>query len=315
MNIRTMKNIGFIAATVGWLWLSPIAGAAEPPPADELERSVALMAKTGSCTSPSFSPDGTRIAFVSNMSGVPQVYVMPSAGGFPEQVTALDDPVEGMMWSPKGDLLAIQVAPGGGLNSQIYVLKPDGSQLRRLTDGGKENNFLDRWSPDGKMLAISSNRREPATTDSYFVDVATGKMRMIAENKGVGGVMDISWDNRFAIVNRLINRGDNNLFLVNTESGEEALLTSHEAPGSFGSARFGPPGRTYYFTSNKGSDLAVFACVGLSTEGRLSEVHVIAARNDAEAAALEIDKEGTKLALFWNVAGKTELAFYDLKTQ
>jgi dipeptidyl aminopeptidase/acylaminoacyl peptidase len=310
-----MKNIGFIAATVGWLWLSPIAGGAEPPPADELERSVALMAKTGSCISPSFSPDGTRIAFISNMSGVPQVYVMPSAGGFPEQVTALDDPVEGMMWSPKGDLLAIQVAPGGGLNSQVYVLKPDGSQLRRLTDGGKENNFLDRWSPDGKILAISSNRRDPATTDSYFVDVATGRMRMIAENKGVGGVMDISEDNRFVILNRLINRGDNNLFLVNTDGGEEVLLTSHEGPGSFGSARFGAGGRTYYFTSNKGRDLAAFACVGLGVEGRLSDVQVIAARDDAEAASLEIDKDGTKLALFWNVAGKTELAFYDLKTQ
>src|ERR1041385_3105300 len=189
MNIHAMKNACFITAVLGWLWLSTFVRAETPPP-DELERSVALMAKTGSCNSPAFSPDGTRIAFISNMSGVPQVYIMPSGGGFPEQVTALDDPVEAMMWSPAGDVLAIQVAPGGGLNSQVYVLKPDGSQLRRLTDGGKENNFLDRWSPDGKVLAISSNRRDPATTDTYFVDVATGKMRMIAQNKGVGGVMD-----------------------------------------------------------------------------------------------------------------------------
>src|SRR5436190_14190369 len=189
-----MKKIGSIAAIFGWVWLAPLAGAETAPP-DELERTVALMAKTGSCTSPSFSPDGTRIAFVSNMSGVPQVYVMPSTGGFPEQATALDDPVEGVIWSPAGDLLAIQVAPGGGLNSQIYVMKPDGTAMRRLTDGGKENNFLDRWSPDGHILAISSNRRDPATTDSYFVDIATGKLRMIAENKGTGGVGDISRNN------------------------------------------------------------------------------------------------------------------------
>jgi dipeptidyl aminopeptidase/acylaminoacyl peptidase len=310
-----MKNIGFTLAVFESLLLSPFAGAAETP--DELERTVALMAKTGSCTSPSFSPDGTRIAFLSNMSGQPQVYVMPATGGFPKQVTALDDPVDGVMWSPAGDLLAIQVAPGGGLNGQVYVLKADGTQMRRLTDGGKENNFLDRWSPDGKVLAISSNRRDPATTDSYFVDVATGKMRMIAQNKGVGGVMDISEDDRFVILNRLINRGDNNLFLVNTEpeGGEEALLTPHEPPGSFGSARFGAGGRTYYFTSNKDRDLAAFATAGLSMEGQLSEIHVIAAREDAEAASLEIDKAGTTLALFWNVAGKTELSFYDLRTQ
>jgi dipeptidyl aminopeptidase/acylaminoacyl peptidase len=249
------------------------------------------------------------------MSGVPQVYVVPSTGGFPEQATALDDPVEGVIWSPAGDLLAIQVAPGGGLNSQIYVMKPDGTQMRRLTEGGKENNFLDRWSPDGKILAISSNRRDPATTDSYFVDVATGKLRMIAENKGTGGVGDISRDNRFAVVNRLMNRGDNNLFLVEVATGKEALLTPHEPPGSYGSTRFAPDGRTIYLTSNKDRDLAAFARVRLDPNGKPGPIEAIAARDDAEAASLHMDEQGTTLALFWNVAGKTELAFYDLKTE
>jgi Tol biopolymer transport system component len=41
--------------------------------ADELETSVALMAKVGFCGSPTFSPDGKRMAFVSNMSGSPQI--------------------------------------------------------------------------------------------------------------------------------------------------------------------------------------------------------------------------------------------------
>jgi dipeptidyl aminopeptidase/acylaminoacyl peptidase len=286
---------------------------AETPPPNELERNVALMAKVGACWSPSFSPDGTKIAFVSNMSGVPQVYVMPATGGFPQQVTALDDAVDSVNWSPAGDLLAIAVAPGGGLNTQVYVLKPDGGGPRLLTEGGKENNFFDHWSSDGKTVAISSNRRAPATTDSYFVDLASGKMRMVAENKGVGGVQDISRDNRFAIVNRLINRGDNNLYLVEISTGKEALLTPHEPPGSFGSARFAPDGRTIYFTSNKGRDLAAFARVRVSADGKPGDIEIIAARDDAEAAASTIDEQGTKLALLWNVAGKSELAFYDTK--
>jgi dipeptidyl aminopeptidase/acylaminoacyl peptidase len=286
---------------------------AETPPPNELERNVALMAKVGACWSPSFSPDGTKIAFVSNMSGVPQVYVMPATGGFPRQVTALDDAVDSVTWSPAGDLLAIAVAPGGGLNTQVYVLKSDGGGLRLLTEGGKENNFFDHWSSDGKTVAISSNRRDPATTDSYFVDLASGKMRMVAENKGIGGVQDISRDNRFAIINRLINRGDNNLYLVEIGTGKEALLTPHESPGSFGSARFAPDGRTIYFTSNKGRDLTAFARVRVSADGKPGDIEIIAARDDAEAAASTIDEQGTKLALLWNVAGKSELAFYDIK--
>ena len=188
------------------------------------------MAKVGACWSPSFSPDGTRVAFVSNMSGVPQIYVMPASGGFPEQVTALDDAVDEVDWSPTGEFLAFEVAPGGGLNTQVYVMKPDGSGMRRLTDGGKENNFMDRWSADGKTLAISSSRRDPATTDSYFIDLASGKMRMVAENKGIGGVQDISRDNRFAIINRLMSRGDNNLYLVEVATRQGS--SAHSARGA-----------------------------------------------------------------------------------
>src|SRR6476469_5922025 len=209
---------------------------AESPPPNDLERTVALMAKVGACWSPSFSPDGNKIAFVSNMSGVPQVYVMPATGGFPKQVTALDDAVDSVTWSPAdADLLAIAVAPGGGRNTQRYLVKPDGGDLRRLTDGGKENNFLDHWSADGKTIALSSNRRDPAATDSYLFDVASSKMKMIAENKGIGGIQDISRDNRFAIINRVVSRGDNNLYLLEISTGKEALLTPHEGPGSFGS--------------------------------------------------------------------------------
>jgi dipeptidyl aminopeptidase/acylaminoacyl peptidase len=306
-----MKNTRLAVVVISALLLNPVQAETAPP--DELERSVALMAKVGSCWSPSFSPDGTKIAFVSNMSGVPQIYIMPATGGFPEQVTALDDAVDEVDWSPTGEFLAFEVAPGGGLNTQVYVIKPDGSGMRRLTDGGKENNFMDRWSADGKILTISSNRRDPATTDSHFIDLASGKLRMVAENKGVGGVQDISRDNRFAIINRLMNRGDNNLFLVEVATGKEALLTPHEGPGSFGSARFAPDGQTIYFTSNKDRDLSAFARVRLGKDGKPGDVEVIAARDDAEAAGSIINEEGTKLALLWNVAGKNELAFFDIK--
>jgi dipeptidyl aminopeptidase/acylaminoacyl peptidase len=307
-----MKTTHLALAAISFLLQAPARAETAPP--NEFERSVALMAKVGACWSPSFSTDGTKIAFVSNMSGVPQIYIMPASGGFPEQVTALDDAVDEVDWSPNGDFLAFEVAPGGGLNTQVYVMKPDGSGMRRLTDGGKENNFMDRWSADGKILAISSSRRDPATTDSYFIDLASGKPQMVAENKGIGGVQDISRDNRFAIINRLMSRGDNNLYLVEIASGKEALLTPHEAPGLFGSARFAPDGQTIYFTSNKDRDLSAFARVRVGKEGRPGDVEVIAARDDAEASASIINEQGTQLALLWNVAGRSEIAFYDIKT-
>ena len=282
--------------------------------ADDLERAVALMAKVGSCWSPSFSPDGRRLAFISNMSGVPQVWTMPAAGGFPTPITAFDDPVGFVSWSPEGSWLAFNVAPGGGLNEQVYIARPDGTDLRRLTEGGKENNFLSGWIRDGSAVIISSNRRAPASTDSYLIDVATGEMRMVAENRGTGGISDVSRDKRYAVLSRLINRGDNNLYLVDLANKKEVLLTPHEGPGSFGGGEFAPDARTIYISSNKDRDLSAFARVRLDAQAGQQQpgpIEVIAARDDAEAAGGVMNDEGTMMALVWNVAGRSELAFYD----
>ena len=137
-----------------------------------------------------------------------------------------------------------------------------------MTEGGKENNFLDGWTHDGRFIAFSSNRRDPAATDSYLLDVSTGRMRMVAENRGIGSIEDVSRDGKYAVVNRLVNRGDNNLYLVNLADGKETLLTPHEGPGEFGGAQFSTDGRTIYIASNKDRDLEAFARVRLDEAGR-----------------------------------------------
>src|SRR5216684_2490350 len=168
-----LSSIALIGSLVLLLSIAPFTiGAA----ADELERSVTLMARIGSCSSPSFSPDGKQLAFVSNMTGVPEVWTISVSGGFPKLVTALDDPVGSVGWSPDGEWLAFNIAPGGGFNEQIYVVRPDGTALRRLTEGGKENNFIGGWTHDSRIM-FSSSRRNPAATDAYLLEPVKGELR------------------------------------------------------------------------------------------------------------------------------------------
>ncbi len=270
-----------------------------------------MMAKIGACWSPSFSPDGKRIAFVSNLNGIPQVWTVPTEGGWPDLVTALDDQVGGVSWSPDDSWLAFSLAPGGGMNQQVYLVRPDGTSLHRLTDGGKENNWLGDWTHDGRALTLASNRRSADAMDAYLVDPASGKLALISQNHGLGYFSDISRDRGHALLYRMRSRGDNDLFLINLTNHKETLLTPHQGPGSFNGV-LSPDGRTVYVSSNKDRDLAAFARIKLGQDGQPAAIEVLAARDDAELQGFEINDQGTTAALTWNVGGRSELAFLDL---
>jgi dipeptidyl aminopeptidase/acylaminoacyl peptidase len=282
-------------------------------PDDDLERSVSVMAKIGNATSPSFSPDGKLIAYITNLSGVPQVWVVDAAGGYPQLVTAFDDPVNNVAWSPDGAWIAFSLAPGGGMNEQVYLVHPDGTGVKRLTSGGKETNRLGPWFYDGSFLVLGSNARSADAIDSYVYDVATGLPRLVTQNRGIGAFDDVTRDKKRALLNRLVNRGDNNLFLVDLANGKETLLTPHEGPGSFNGV-FAKDGRAVYLATNAGRDLTAFARLDLTADGAPGRTTILAERPDAELSGFDLDDAGTHAALLWNVAGKNDLEILNLAT-
>lgn len=285
-----------------------------------LETRLRLMARVGACTSPSFSPDGQQIAFVSNMSGVPQLWLMPTSGGWPQMITSLEDPVTAVAWSPAGDKLALLVAPGGGMNQQLYLIKPDGSDLQLVTLGGKDNNTLGPWSHDGQRLAFSSNRDNPQAMDGYILDLSGSEptTRRVVLNPGVGYLTDLSRDGRLALVNRVEYRSDSNCLLVElgdaTSPGQETLLTPHNPPGSFGGGKFSPDGKSIYLYTNGDREFIGLGRIKLDEAGQPGPIEIIAERDNAELDMFKISEDGRLAVLVWNRAGLNELAFLDLAT-
>jgi Tol biopolymer transport system component len=103
---------------------------------------------------PTWSPDGSMIAFASNRSGQRQLYVASANGKNVNRVTDLNNMGGRSSWSPDGTKLAFYRGPAG--DRDIYVINIDGTGLQRLTNGG--DNLGPSWSQDGQWIAFTSFR-------------------------------------------------------------------------------------------------------------------------------------------------------------
>ncbi len=290
------------------------AAAPAPPPAqkpvEDLAEQVARMGAIGYSYGGTFSPDGQRIAFISNASGVPNVWMANADGSGLKQLTHSEDQVGGVAWNPVNDTLAVDIAPGGGLNRQLYLLPATGGELQMITAGARVNNWLTGWSDDGRYLGYSSSVENEAGMDCWLHDTGTGEHRLIAKNQGIGRCQ-LSPDATQAVAWRMVSRGNTDLYLVDLKDGAEQLLTPH-----VGVALSEDPlwldDNTVVFASNVDREMLALAKVEI-TDGTAGELEFLAGRDDAELDSMDHLADG-RLLLNWNAAGRSELAYFDPAT-
>lgn len=143
-------------------------------------RILRMLTDSGSIdVSPSWSPDGSQITFVSNRGGGPQIYTMSSSGGNVKRISFTQSSYcTSPAWSPKGDKITFTCRNGG---NQVYVSNTDGSSVSQVTFGG--NNEDPSWSPDGRFLVFSSNFGRGGAMNIGILSLLGGAPRQISHAK------------------------------------------------------------------------------------------------------------------------------------
>lgn len=105
--------------------------------------------------SPAWSPDGSKIAYVSFENKSSQIFIQTLATGDRQMISGSRGINGAPSWSPNGTSLAVTLSKDG--NPDIYVVSSGGGSMRRLTN----NSAIDTepsWSPDGRNIVFTSDR-------------------------------------------------------------------------------------------------------------------------------------------------------------
>lgn len=131
---------------------------------------IPVLHSTQPIMSPSWSPDGTRLAYVSFERRRPEVFVQDIATRNREVVASYSGINSAPAWSPEGSRLALVLSKDG--NPEIYILNLRDKSLRRVTDSPAIDTEP-AWSPDGNTLIFTSDRG--GRPQLYRVPIGGGK--------------------------------------------------------------------------------------------------------------------------------------------
>lgn len=193
-----------------------------------------------SAGSPTLSPDGKQMAYLTNTTGTSQVWLIDLPSGTPKQLTNYEDNVGFVRWLPDNTGIIFGKARGGDENTQFFWMKTDGSNVRALTDEPKVRHNFVEVSKDGKKIYYASNKRNRTFFDVYSMELATDKEEMLYQYDGninIAAVNDAG--TKFVLSRDGVEKSlDNDLFMVDVATRKETHLTPHTEASQFGDVYF-----------------------------------------------------------------------------
>jgi dipeptidyl aminopeptidase/acylaminoacyl peptidase len=258
-----------------------------------------------------WSPDGKTVAFVSNLSGRNNIWLVPAEGGWPMQLTVSDQRQGSPTWSPNDKWIAYISDYDGDEQWDIFLVSPKTGQVVNLTNTREIAEESPAWSPDGRYLAYIV---KPKTSSVFEIDVYDTVLRDV-KHLTTGTAPDRmnfepiwSADGKFIVYTQAQSKGtDSNIFLADVASAQSTLLTPHDGEHTYSADDVAPNGKNILITSNAGDGYDNVGLLDIASK----KIRWLT-QDKWEISGRSFSADGKSLTYTANVDGNTDIYLYDV---
>ncbi len=193
---------------------------------------------------PSWSPDGSEIAFTSYRNHQQGLFILDTSNGKVRAVTAQEGLNFGADWHPDGKELLVSMSRGG--NPEIYRISPTGKIIKRLTVA-KSIEISPSWAPGGRDLVFTSDRT--GTPQLYIIDSdGAGRRRLTFEGRYNDSAVWSPGGDKIAYATR---EGNITQIVVMKSTGEDRRVVTDSRWRNCEDPSWAPDGRHLVFASDR----------------------------------------------------------------
>lgn len=252
-----------------------------------------------------FSPDGSQVLYSSNISGVINLYTVPSSGGESTAITAsTTDSYYSIGYFPNDGRILYTADQGGNELNHVYVRELDGS-VRDLTPGATFKAEFAGFSDDKLSFFIATNERDQKYFDVYEYAADGYARKLLFKNDSGYMPGNISRDKQQITLVKSNTTSDSDIFLHDLSNGNTRNLTAHEGMESNSSVEFTPDG-DLLITSNRDGEFARLLRLNLSTGERS-----VVVQTPWDVSGAEYSPDDRYLLVYVNADARTELKLLD----
>ncbi|GAC1648189.1 MAG: S9 family peptidase [Ktedonobacteraceae bacterium] len=262
----------------------------------------------------SFSPDGSQLSFLTDITGVGEVWSVPvdmhsSSSAWPTQITFRGDRCMSATFAPKSNKLLITGDVGGNERTQLYLASADGATFDALTTKPEVMYLFGGWSPDNLHISYSSNERDPRYFDVYERNTETGAVTLLFQHDGTNNAGGYSPDGQHVLVTREEDNIHSQLLLLDRATKEVRTLTPETStgPSLYHDAAWSADRRGLYLRTNRNRQFLSLAYLDLATNAM---IYLSDSEWDIEHLALTPD--GSTIVLVTNEDGYSLLELFDV---